>query len=102
MKGLVFLPTLLLGLHLDVCSGTKACFAPITDSNSQSNKLKRKCQPTVAYKFLFSASSSSFKCLAPTYMGDFSLDGATLRKKGINRIGNMLVPNKVRELRAVI
>ena len=28
-------------------------------------------------------------------MGDFSLDGKTLRKKGINRIGNMLVPNKV-------
>jgi deoxyhypusine synthase len=27
-------------------------------------------------------------------MGEFSLDGKTLRKKGINRIGNMLVPNK--------
>lgn len=34
------------------------------------------------------------KCLAPTYMGKFDLDGKTLRKKGINRIGNMLVPNK--------
>lgn len=34
------------------------------------------------------------KCLEPTYMGDFHLDGVTLRKKGINRIGNMLVPNK--------
>jgi len=33
------------------------------------------------------------KCLAPTYLGDFSLDGAELRKKGINRIGNLLVPN---------
>ena len=33
------------------------------------------------------------KCLAPTYAGDFKLDGATLRKKGMNRIGNMLVPN---------
>eukprot|EP00096_Caligus_rogercresseyi_P014258 TRINITY_DN6758_c0_g1_i1.p1 TRINITY_DN6758_c0_g1~~TRINITY_DN6758_c0_g1_i1.p1 ORF type:complete len:366 (+),score=69.11 TRINITY_DN6758_c0_g1_i1:26-1123(+) len=33
------------------------------------------------------------KCLAPTYLGDFSLDGKTLRKKGINRIGNLLVPN---------
>ena len=33
------------------------------------------------------------KCLAPTYMGDFYLDGAELRKKGMNRIGNMLVPN---------
>ena len=33
------------------------------------------------------------KCLAPTYIGDFSLDGRTLRQKGINRIGNLLVPN---------
>jgi deoxyhypusine synthase len=33
------------------------------------------------------------KCLAPTYMGDFALKGDTLRKKGLNRIGNMLVPN---------
>lgn len=33
------------------------------------------------------------KCLAPHYHGEFALDGATLRKKGINRIGNLLVPN---------
>ncbi|XP_034233231.1 probable deoxyhypusine synthase isoform X2 [Thrips palmi] len=33
------------------------------------------------------------KCLAPTYIGDFNLDGRTLREKGINRIGNLLVPN---------
>lgn len=33
------------------------------------------------------------KCLAPTYLGAFNLDGATLRKKGLNRIGNLLVPN---------
>ncbi|KAE8740978.1 hypothetical protein FOCC_FOCC013504 [Frankliniella occidentalis] len=33
------------------------------------------------------------KCLAPTYIGDFSLDGRTLRESGINRIGNLLVPN---------
>ena len=33
------------------------------------------------------------KCLAPHYMGDFELRGAELRKKGINRIGNLLVPN---------
>ena len=33
------------------------------------------------------------KCLAPHYMGDFELRGADLRKKGINRIGNLLVPN---------
>ena len=33
------------------------------------------------------------KCLAPTYLGDFSLPGRELRDKGINRIGNLLVPN---------
>ncbi len=34
------------------------------------------------------------KCLGPTYLGDFALDGATLRKQGLNRIGNLLVPNR--------
>lgn len=34
------------------------------------------------------------KCLAPTYKGDFSLPGALLRSKGLNRIGNLLVPNE--------
>ncbi|KAK0161104.1 hypothetical protein PV327_009617 [Microctonus hyperodae] len=33
------------------------------------------------------------KCLAPTYVGKFELDGKNLRDQGINRIGNLLVPN---------
>ncbi|OMH80629.1 Deoxyhypusine synthase [Zancudomyces culisetae] len=33
------------------------------------------------------------KCLGNTYIGKFNLDGAELRKKGINRIGNLIVPN---------
>src|SRR3989338_611714 len=33
------------------------------------------------------------KCLKPFIIGDFRLDGAELRSKGINRIGNILVPN---------
>ncbi|XP_017353303.1 deoxyhypusine synthase isoform X2 [Cebus imitator] len=33
------------------------------------------------------------KCLAPTYLGEFSLRGKELRENGINRIGNLLVPN---------
>lgn len=33
------------------------------------------------------------KCLGPTLIGDFALDGSTLRDKGLNRIGNLLVPN---------
>ncbi|XP_048473745.1 deoxyhypusine synthase [Rhincodon typus] len=34
------------------------------------------------------------KCLAPTFVGDFSLKGKELRDSGINRIGNLLVPNE--------
>jgi len=34
------------------------------------------------------------KCFEPTYMGNFKLPGKELRKKGINRIGNLLIPNK--------
>ncbi|XP_063239579.1 probable deoxyhypusine synthase [Bacillus rossius redtenbacheri] len=34
------------------------------------------------------------KCLAPTYLGEFNLDGRKLREKGLNRIGNLLVPNE--------
>ena len=35
------------------------------------------------------------KCLdAPTYAGSFELDGHGLRKQGLNRIGNLLVPNE--------
>lgn len=33
------------------------------------------------------------KCLAPTYVAKFNLDGSELRKKGMNRIGNLIVPN---------
>ena len=33
------------------------------------------------------------KCLAPTYLGSFSSSGADLREKGMNRIGNLVVPN---------
>ncbi|KAK4054432.1 Deoxyhypusine synthase [Microbotryomycetes sp. JL201] len=36
------------------------------------------------------------KCLGPTYVtpkGEFNLSGADLRRRGLNRIGNLLVPN---------
>lgn len=36
------------------------------------------------------------KCLGPTFStpnGEFNLSGADLRRKGLNRIGNLLVPN---------
>jgi hypothetical protein len=34
--------------------------------------------------------------MAPTFLGDFYLVGSELRKKGINRIGNLLIANDVR------
>ncbi|ANQ10641.1 Deoxyhypusine synthase [Plasmodium coatneyi] len=33
------------------------------------------------------------KCFSKTYLGDFNLNGKKLRKKGWNRIGNLIVPN---------
>mmetsp|Transcript_23652 Transcript_23652/g.39587 ORF Transcript_23652/g.39587 Transcript_23652/m.39587 type:complete len:272 (+) Transcript_23652:83-898(+) len=33
------------------------------------------------------------KCLGPTYLGSFDMSGAMLRSRGLNRIGNLLVPN---------
>lgn len=33
------------------------------------------------------------KCLGTTGVASFSLDGAQLRKRGLNRIGNLLIPN---------
>ena len=34
------------------------------------------------------------KCLAPTYLGDFKLSGKDLRSRGVNRLGNLLIPNE--------
>lgn len=33
------------------------------------------------------------KCIAPHYMGDFHHSGVDLRLRGLNRIGNLIVPN---------
>jgi deoxyhypusine synthase len=33
------------------------------------------------------------KCLGKTYLADWNLNGAELRRKGMNRIGNLVVPN---------
>lgn len=33
------------------------------------------------------------KCMAPTIVGDFKLVGKELRAKGLNRLGNLLIPN---------
>lgn len=33
------------------------------------------------------------KCMGPTLLGEFTLEGHKLRKSGLNRIGNLLLPN---------
>jgi len=33
------------------------------------------------------------KCLGPTYLSSFTANGARLREEGMNRIGNLVVPN---------
>lgn len=33
------------------------------------------------------------KCLRPSYLGEFTMDGTKLRSNGMNRAGNVLIPN---------
>ncbi|RYG68690.1 hypothetical protein EON64_04620 [archaeon] len=33
------------------------------------------------------------KCMSDTYLGDFKLGGRELRSQGVNRLGNLLIPN---------
>ncbi|GIX63457.1 deoxyhypusine synthase [Babesia caballi] len=33
------------------------------------------------------------KCMGKTYVGKFNMDGATMRERGLNRIGNLFIPN---------
>ncbi|CDR93782.1 deoxyhypusine synthase, putative [Babesia bigemina] len=33
------------------------------------------------------------KCMGKTYIGRFNMDGATMRERGLNRIGNLFIPN---------
>ncbi|KAL8430014.1 hypothetical protein ACSSS7_006197 [Eimeria intestinalis] len=40
------------------------------------------------------AEEDLIKCLGPTVVGEFSLRGSKLRRKGWNRIGNLIVPNE--------
>lgn len=69
-------------------------------SNLISSGLRETLRYLVQHKMVNAIVSSAggieediIKCLAPTYMGEFSLPGKGLRDQGINRIGNLLVPN---------
>lgn len=69
-------------------------------SNLISSGLRDTLRFLVQHKMISAIVSSAggieedlIKVLAPTYMGDFSLPGKGLRDQGMNRIGNLLVPN---------
>lgn len=69
-------------------------------SNLISSGLREQIRFLVEHKFVDCLVTTAggieediIKCLAPTYLGEFSLKGSVLREKGINRIGNLLVPN---------
>ncbi|CUM67715.1 uncharacterized protein PRCAT00005420001 [Priceomyces carsonii] len=69
-------------------------------SNLISSGLRETLRFLVQHKMVSAIVSSAggveedlIKCLAPTYLGEFSLPGKPLRDQGMNRIGNLLVPN---------
>ncbi|PVI07657.1 Deoxyhypusine synthase [Periconia macrospinosa] len=69
-------------------------------SNLISSGLREILRYLVQHKFVSAIVTTAggveedfIKCLAPTYLGAFSTPGAGLRAKGMNRIGNLVVPN---------
>lgn len=70
-------------------------------SNMISSGLRESFVFLAKHKMIVAAVTSAggveedlIKCLGPTVVGDFSLKGQWLRKKGWNRIGNLIVPNE--------
>lgn len=69
-------------------------------SNLISSGLRETFRYLVQYKHVSAIVTTAggieedlIKCLAPTYLGSFASSGADLRAKGMNRIGNLIVPN---------
>jgi len=53
----------------------------------------RHCTSLCSIVFSLQPDIARLQCLAPTYSGEYYLKGSELRKRGMNRIGNMVVPN---------
>ncbi|KAI4098602.1 MAG: hypothetical protein L6R37_006396 [Teloschistes peruensis] len=69
-------------------------------SNLVSSGLRETLRFLVEHKFVSAIVTTAggieedlIKCLAPTYLDSFTSKGAELREKGMNRIGNLVVPN---------
>lgn len=63
------------------------------DHATRAGRARRPFQIDVLVTTAGGIEEDLIKCLAPTYLGDFSLQGAQLRAQGLNRIGNLLLPN---------
>lgn len=81
-------------------TGDKATIFLGYTSNLISSGLRETLRWLVEHKHVSAIVTSAggveedlIKCLAPTYMGSFATPGVFLRKKGLNRIGNLVVPN---------
>ncbi|KAL8663171.1 MAG: hypothetical protein Q9202_004103 [Teloschistes flavicans] len=69
-------------------------------SNLVSSGLRETLRFLVEHKYVSAIVTTAggieedlIKCLAPTYLGSFTSKGSELREKGMNRIGNLVVPN---------
>lgn len=65
-------------------------------SSGMRDTLRFLCQNKMVSAIVASAGGIEediIKCLAPTFMSDFAAPGKQLRDKGMNRIGNLVVPN---------
>jgi len=81
-------------------TGDKATIFLGYTSNMISSGLRETFRYLVQHKHVSAIATTAggveedfIKCLAPTYLASFNLSGAALRRKGMNRIGNLLVPN---------
>ncbi|KAM6914871.1 deoxyhypusine synthase [Lycodopsis pacificus] len=89
------------GIQLDEYHSKSGCtiFLGYT-SNLISSGIRESIRYLVEHKMVDVVVSTAggieedfIKCLGHTYLGDFNISGKELRMRGINRLGNLLVPN---------
>lgn len=72
----------------------KVSIRPLPCSPSSLMAVPRLVLLLLCFPCLTSVPAFCAKCLGKTYIGDFALKGADLRTRGLNRVGNLLVPNE--------
>lgn len=84
----------------DTETGERATIFLGYTSNLISSGLRETIRYLVQYKHVSAIVTTAggveedlIKCLGPTYLGSFTSKGAPLRANGMNRIGNLILPN---------